>query len=44
MRHLFQIADAALWSVANRYPELTAALFGWVVLSPVARWLVRAFN
>lgn len=44
MLRIFHIADAALWSMANRYPELTAAAFGWLVLSPVARWLFRALN
>lgn len=33
--------DKALFRFADSYPELVAALFGWVVLSPVARWLAR---
>jgi len=44
INRLFSSSDGAVWALANRYPELTAAIFGWVVLSPVARWLLRALS
>ncbi len=44
IQQLFETADLFLLKICNRYPELSAALFGWFVASPVARMLGRALG
>ena len=40
----FLKADSYLLSLASKFPELSAAAFGWFVLNPLARLAARALG